>query len=139
MWLIAAIVWGYSILAGISAAEALLGRRFAPDRLPTAADVADRRREALKMQIVEVLDSDEGYTTYLDTIGNLAEEHDLISPQARILLFSGLLGGFTTFSAFANETVIAAQRGAPWLAAANVVLSVVLCLAAVWLGRSLVA
>ena len=36
--LIAAIVWGYSILAGISAAEALLGRRFAPDRLPTAAE-----------------------------------------------------------------------------------------------------
>jgi CrcB protein len=69
----------------------------------------------------------------------LAEARAFGSPEARALLVVGLLGGFTTFSAFANETVIAARGGAPWIAAANVLASVALCLAAAWLGRSLVA
>jgi CrcB protein len=68
----------------------------------------------------------------------LAEARAFGSPEARALLVVGLLGGFTTFSAFANETMTAARDGAPWAAAANVLLSVALCLAAVWLGRSLV-
>lgn len=38
--LIAAIVWGFSILAGVSAAEALLGRRFEPGRRPRVAELA---------------------------------------------------------------------------------------------------
>ena len=37
----------------------------------------------------------------------------------------GLLGGFTTFSAFANETMTAWRSGAVMVAAVNVVLSVV--------------
>jgi hypothetical protein len=37
--LIAAIVWGFSILAGVAFAEALLGRRFAPERRPAAAEL----------------------------------------------------------------------------------------------------
>jgi CrcB protein len=69
----------------------------------------------------------------------LAESHAFASPEARALLVVGLLGGFTTFSAFANETVAVAQGGAPWLAGAYVLASVALCLAAVWLGRSLAA
>jgi CrcB protein len=48
-----------------------------------------------------------------------------------------VLGGFTTFSAFANETVSAMRDGATAVAAANIVLSVTLCLAAVWAGRTL--
>jgi fluoride ion exporter CrcB/FEX len=28
----------------------------------------------------------------------LAEKHDLLSAEARLLLFTGILGGFTTFS-----------------------------------------
>ena len=75
----------------------------------------------------------------IGVLEGLAEARAFGSPEARALLVVGLLGGFTTFSAFANETVSAAQGGAPWVAGANVVLSVVLCLAAVWLGRSLVA
>src|SRR4051812_26749834 len=30
----------------------------------------------------------------------LAEKYELISPEARLFLFTGILGGFTTFSAF---------------------------------------
>lgn len=58
----------------------------------------------------------------------------LISPDARAFLMIGLCGGFTTFSAFSIETLDLARDG-DWLwAGANVVLSVVLCLLAVWLG-----
>jgi CrcB protein len=44
-------------------------------------------------------------------LAGLAEEHDLISPQARLLLFTGMLGGFTTFSAFGLETVFLLRKG----------------------------
>jgi CrcB protein len=49
----------------------------------------------------------------------------------------GICGGYTTFSSFSLQTLTLAQ-GNQWLrAGANVVLSVVLCLAAVWLGNAL--
>ncbi|MCY3732296.1 MAG: fluoride efflux transporter CrcB [Rhodospirillaceae bacterium] len=58
----------------------------------------------------------------------------LISPDARAFLMIGVCGGFTTFSAFSIESLDLARDG-DWLwAGANVVLSVVLCLLAVWLG-----
>lgn len=46
----------------------------------------------------------------------------------------GFCGGFTTFSAFSWQTVEQLQRGHTLAAAANVVLSVVGCVAATWLG-----
>ncbi|MCZ0954659.1 MAG: fluoride efflux transporter CrcB [Rhodospirillaceae bacterium] len=64
----------------------------------------------------------------------VADGRLLISPDARAFLMIGLCGGFTTFSAFSIETLDLARDG-DWLwAGANVVLSVVLCLLAVWLG-----
>lgn len=67
-------------------------------------------------------------------LAGLAEKHDLLSPEARLLLFTGLLGGFTTFSAFGLETMHLLKRGDLAVAAANVALSVVAGLAALWLG-----
>ncbi len=49
--------------------------------------------------------------------------------EARLLLITGLLGGFTTFSAFSLEVVLLWHR-APWTAAGYVALSVALGLAA---------
>jgi len=46
----------------------------------------------------------------------------------------GVCGGFTTFSAFSWQTFEQLQRGHWFVAALNVTLSVVLCLAATWLG-----
>lgn len=54
--------------------------------------------------------------------------------EARAFLMIGVLGGFTTFSSFSLETLRLAQDGAWGRAAANVGLSVVLCLVGVALG-----
>ena len=59
----------------------------------------------------------------------------LLSLDARAFLTIGVCGGFTTFSAFSIETLNLARDG-EWLwAGANVILSVALCLVAVWLGH----
>jgi CrcB protein len=55
-------------------------------------------------------------------------------PQLRSLLLIGLLGGYTTFSSFSIETLNLFENGAPLAGVANILLSVILCLAATWLG-----
>lgn len=72
-------------------------------------------------------------------IGFLAELADLrsaIAGDTRAFLFVGILGGFTTFSAFGNETMHLLRDGELLLACGNVTAHVVLGLAAVWLGYS---
>ena len=64
----------------------------------------------------------------------IAEKHELFTPDLRVLVFTGLLGGFTTFSAFGLETFYLMKRGDFTIAAANIVLSVVAGLAALWIG-----
>jgi CrcB protein len=49
----------------------------------------------------------------------------------------GICGGYTTFSSFSLETLKRAQDGQWLYAGGNVMLSVVLCLVAVWLGYAL--
>ena len=60
-----------------------------------------------------------------------------LSPLQRQFVMIGILGGYTTFSSFTLQTLLLAQDGQWWDAAANVVLSVVLCLVGVWLGATL--
>lgn len=57
-----------------------------------------------------------------------------LAPEARTLIIVGLLGGFTTFSAFGYETFELLQGGSFYLAALNVTGNVVLGIAAVWTG-----
>ena len=74
------------------------------------------------------------------TIGLLSELIDtrgFLSPDTRALVIIGLLGGFTTFSAFANETMNSLRDGALTIAFANILVSVASCLLAVWAGRAL--
>ena len=68
----------------------------------------------------------------------LVEHHDLFSPSIRLLMFTGVLGGFTTFSAFGYESIFLLRRGLVHVAAGYVLLSVVLGLAAVGAGMRLV-
>jgi CrcB protein len=58
----------------------------------------------------------------------------LAAPDVRTFLLIGILGGFTTFSSFSLETLNLVRDGEWLFAVTNVVLSVVLCLVAVWLG-----
>ncbi|GLR47897.1 fluoride efflux transporter CrcB [Sphingomonas astaxanthinifaciens] len=64
---------------------------------------------------------------------NLAEG-PAASQQLRLFLTTGVLGGFTTFSAFSLDALTLWQRGQPGLAAAYVAGSVFLSLAAVGAG-----
>ncbi|GAB3603123.1 fluoride efflux transporter FluC [Microbacterium aureliae] len=68
-------------------------------------------------------------------VGWLADRH----PRLRALLGTGMLGGFTTYSAFAVETVLWLRE--PWLAAALVAASVLAgvtaAAAGLWIGRRL--
>jgi CrcB protein len=66
----------------------------------------------------------------------LSERLDL-SPNWRLLLVVGFLGGYTTFSSFEYETLVAARSGNSLLALLNVVGSVVFGYIAVWLGAIL--
>jgi fluoride exporter len=60
-----------------------------------------------------------------------------ISGNWRLFLVTGVLGGYTTFSSFEWETLVAARSGASMTALLYVVLSVALGLAGVWFGSSL--
>ena len=55
----------------------------------------------------------------------------------RAALLVGLLGAFTTFSTFSIETLNLLEEGAYSRALLNALLSVVLCVAAAWLGVKL--
>jgi fluoride exporter len=55
-------------------------------------------------------------------------------PVWRHALITGVLGGFTTFSAFSVQTVALLQHGQVFAAAANVALSLVLGVSACWAG-----
>ena len=54
----------------------------------------------------------------IGVITALALERALVSPATRVFLVPGLLGGFTTFSAYSYET-FALLRDGQWLAAAG--------------------
>ncbi len=58
-------------------------------------------------------------------------------PNLRLLLVTGFLGGYTTFSSFEWETLSLAAGGGQWLGLVNVVGSVTLGYGAVWLGAAL--
>lgn len=72
-------------------------------------------------------------------IGLLAAALAADQHPARLFLMTGLLGGFTTFSAFSLDAVALTQRGQAGLAALYVVVSVCGALAAaaagLWLAR----
>jgi len=64
----------------------------------------------------------------------LVREHQSFAPETRVVLIVGLLGGFTTFSAFGYETLELVRGGALWLAALNVCGNVLVGTGAVWCG-----
>ena len=62
------------------------------------------------------------------------ESRFFIPAPARILLMTGICGGYTTFSTFSLESFNLLREGEFAPALANMLLSVVLCVLAVWFG-----
>lgn len=72
-------------------------------------------------------------------LAGLVEKHGLFGPETRLFLFTGLLGGFTTFSAFGLDTMFLLRRGEYGVAATYAGASLLLGIVAVWLGFKLVS
>jgi CrcB protein len=73
----------------------------------------------------------------LGVLMGLGESRGPFSPATRAFLFIGLLGGFTTFSAFGHET-FQIMRVGQWPAAAlSAGLQVMLGIGGVWAGHAL--
>jgi CrcB protein len=66
-------------------------------------------------------------------------EQKLVSPNMRLLVVTGFLGAFTTFSAYALESIIAGKSGLHGMAFANIAINnvagFVLVVAGMWIGR----
>lgn len=64
----------------------------------------------------------------------LLTERLTLGAEIRAFVLIGFLGAFTTFSTFSLETLFLLQQGLLVKAAANIFLSVVLCIIATWAG-----
>ena len=68
----------------------------------------------------------------------MAEKAHLISANMNVFLITGFCGGFTTFSSFADDMFLLMQNKHWGYFSAYLVLSIVLGIVLVWLGRSVV-
>lgn len=70
-------------------------------------------------------------------IAGATQERFTISPEARALLLAGLLGGFTTFSSYMNESFVLVREGQFLWAGVNLGGQVVAGFIAFWIAFSL--
>ena len=64
-------------------------------------------------------------------------ERTNMHPEWRLFLATGICGGFTTFSAFTNETFGLLRDGQLWYASVYIIVSVVIGVLATFIGYSL--
>jgi fluoride exporter len=71
-------------------------------------------------------------------LGGLAVKYDLFASNTRLFLFTGIVGGFTTYSAFGLETFYLIRRGEILIAGSYIVSSVIVGLLILWIGFSVI-
>lgn len=69
-------------------------------------------------------------------LSQLAEARGVFTSESRAFIFVGILGGFTTFSSFGNDTINLLRDGETVNALANIGANVIVGLALIWLGRT---
>jgi CrcB protein len=74
----------------------------------------------------------------IGALGGLMEIRQVVGPGARLFIMIGILGGFTTYSTFAYETLGLLHAAAIGKSILNICLHVALGLAAAWAGYALV-
>ena len=70
-------------------------------------------------------------------IAGLAQERVTLAPETRAFLLAGVLGGFTTFSSYMNESVVLVREGQFLWAGLNLGGQVVAGFTAFWIAFSL--
>lgn len=72
----------------------------------------------------------------IGVLAGVSESRNFLGPEVRALVIVGLLGGFTTFSAFGYESFELLRNGQSAAAFSNMFLQVAVGVAAVWVGYS---
>jgi CrcB protein len=67
-------------------------------------------------------------------VWTLAEEWGVINEQSRLVILTGFMGAFTTFSTFAFDSASMLSHGDWWRAAGNIALQNIVGIAAVYVG-----
>jgi len=79
-----------------------------------------------------------GGSFIIGVLAEIASPTGRLTPETRVfttqLMMVGLCGGFTTFSSFSLQTLQLLQDGQWLYAGGNIILSVIICMVAVWLG-----
>lgn len=71
-------------------------------------------------------------------LGGLSESRQVFGPELRTFIFIGILGGFTTFSSFAHETLALARDAEFARALVNIGGQLIGGLTAAWVGYALI-
>ena len=75
----------------------------------------------------------------IGALSGSATRSEFLTPALRLFLITGLLGGFTTFSAFGYETFLLGKESLGMMALANIAAQLALGIGMVWLGHTLLA
>lgn len=69
---------------------------------------------------------------------SLSMKQNILSPDTVLFLKTGVCGGFTTFSTFSLESLTLLEQHKPVVAISYMILSLLLCLLGVFLGKSFI-